>query len=97
MGNHAAGRQAVAVAEAIIARRTTETALEILDAACGFLRDYCGPGRGCDAEFDDAAWPGEVFGDLLTEAFAPGREYEDGEGAWEDDVREPFRKRYNLW
>ena len=67
MGNHDAGRAMVQTATALWDQRekTGQTALEILDIACE-------PYRGCDAEFDDEARPGEVFGNILTEAFRPG-------------------------
>jgi hypothetical protein len=74
-------------------RKPNETALEILDMAA--KRSEI---RGADAEFDDAAQPGEPFGDLVTEAFFPAYSAsadEDGEN-WYDLVYTPFRQRYNL-
>jgi hypothetical protein len=105
MGNHDAGQSAVRTAEAILTRRTTETALAILDEACGPLRNHYHTGSGCDAEFDDAVYPDTAFGALLIEAFAPGETFEpqpggDDDCEWEDRHYErviaPFRVRYNL-
>jgi hypothetical protein len=105
MGNHDAGRSAVRTAEAILRRRTTETALALLDEACGPLRDHYSPGSGCDAEFDDECLPNTAFGRLLIEAFAPGERFESKPGDRECECEDrhyerviaPFRARYHLW
>ena len=93
MGNHAAGRAMVQVATELRSK-TALSPLEVLDIACE-------PFRNTDAEFDGACEPDTPFGRLLFAAFQPGVRYdpktdEDGEWWWEN-VREPFRKRYDLW
>lgn len=101
----------VRMVEAIIKRRQPgDTALNILDEACG-------PHRNCDAEFDDDRDPGTPFGDLLIEAFAPGeafniwetlepdgghtkKESERAAGEvdrWWELVIDPFNERYEFW
>ena len=98
MGNHAAGRQMVAVAVALweVHDKTGMTALQILDKACE-------PLMKTDADFDDAVDPTEPFGQILIAAFAPdyqGDPYAEGDenwDRWENQVYEPFRKRYNFW
>ena len=107
MGNHDAGRAMVRTAEALakVREKTGQTAMEILDEACS---NYA----GCDAEFDDSAVPGEVFGNLITEAFCPrkmtpesvaaevARMNEGGVGEgfdwWYEEVYMGFRTRYQL-
>ena len=96
MGNHAAGNAFANIAKALASRRKEgETALEILDEA--FERS--GIGHGCDAEFEDATMPGDVFYDLINEAFNDGQCYNDPDDAfeaWYDDVYAKFRERYKL-
>lgn len=103
MGNHSAGRAMVQTATALAHQRskTGQTALEILDIAC---RPY----ERCDAEFDDDAVPGELFGNLITEAFAPDLGVEgaatrmadmspdDAFDWWYNEVYEKFSNRYSL-
>ena len=89
MGNHEAGRAMVATAVALSQHSDLEP-LEILDIACE-------PWRGCDAEFDDAAWPGTPFGDLLGRAFPGPDMSDDSDGdLWYAHVYRPFRDRYHL-
>lgn len=101
MGNHAVGRAMVQTALALSEANTDLKPLEILDIACN-------PHRYTDAEFDDACWIGHPFGKLLLAAFCPGTNFEskaDEKGHitteednewWDDNVLEPFSKRYDL-
>lgn len=84
MGNHSAGMEMGRAATAALKRRTTETALELLD-------EICEPHRNCDAEFEaeDPKKRGHVhpdygnytdpngpLGKLIAEAFGEaGRDY----------------------
>ena len=102
MGNHAIGRQVVAVANALWTQRT-ETGLAplaILDIACK------GVPVGCDIEFDDALWEGDFY-ELLTAAFSekpvsyydalkPQSADDEENNEWEEDVGSPFYQRYKL-
>lgn len=97
MGNHDAGRSMVQTACALDDQRarTGQSALEILDIACG-------PYRDTDAEFDDERQPETQFGKLLIEAFAPQGTYDssldnDYQDQWWDEVVVPFKERYQLW
>ena len=84
MGNHQAGRAMVQTAVALVENTQMEP-LAILDIACN-------PWRGCDAEFDDAAWPGTPFGDLLVRAFPEAKDdFDEGDGAYW-----AFSERYGL-
>lgn len=58
MGNHQAGKAMGLTAVALLANRTNQTALELLDIICT-------PYRGCDAEFEseDPANPGSTHPD----------------------------------
>ena len=95
MGNDDASAAMVRIATNLAARR--QTALEILDIACSHH-------RACDAEFDDDAIPGTVFGDLTTEAFMPevGKpdclviSTGDGFDWWYENVYGKFSERYGL-
>jgi hypothetical protein len=93
MGNHAIGRQAMAVASALAEYREQIglSALEILDKSC----ECC---RGYDAEFEWDDEGGEVFHALLVEAFRP--EYDpdidlDGDEFY-DMIYKPFTRRYGI-
>lgn len=82
----------VATALADQREKTGQTAMEILDTACSGY-------RGCDAEFDDALFPGDVFGNLVAEAFGV-KDYDpasdpDGD-VWYEMVHAPFKQRYGL-
>lgn len=102
MGNHSAATAMIQTALAVNTRRTEgDTALAILDLACK-------PYTNCDAEFDGREYPGEPFGDILIEAFAPhgladkDRYLQDidreGESeTWWKEVKEPFKARYTFW
>ena len=104
MGNHQAGRAMVNTAEALsrVRDKSGQSAMEILDAACTAYKGY-------DAEFDDSCSPGEVFRDLIEEAFGPfefskkPEDFKDQQSyldakddAWWEQVYEPFRDRYEL-
>ena len=112
MGNNTVGRAMGKTAQRLIELRTTETAIDLLDAICG-------PYRGYDAEFeaedpnrpgfrhpDYACYddPSGPVGLLITEAFGePGCNYikgwpddEELVWAWCDGPMKLFRDRYQF-
>ena len=87
MGNHQAGRAMVQTAVALVENSELDP-MAILDIACEQW-------RGCDAEFDDNAYPGTPFGDLIVRAFPDAQpQYEDedeGDSSyWEFSARYGF-------
>lgn len=76
VGNHQAGRAMGLTAAVLLATRTNQTALELLDIICE-------PYRGCDAEFESQTGddfgnyddPDGPIGALIIEAFGGGRDW----------------------
>ena len=112
MGNHTVGKAMGITAQKLIDMRTTQPAIDLLDAICE-------PYRGYDAEFEaeDPNKPGFInpvyscyddpngpLGLLITKAFGePGHDYingwpddEEAVYAWCEGPLQAFRDRYEF-
>lgn len=103
MGSHDAGLAMGRMAEVLVAKRTSETSMQLLD-------QICGPYRNCDAEFaaEDPKRPGHVhpeydnytypqgpLGRLIAEAFGmPSFDYTAG---WKSDDLEEQEEACERW